>query len=254
MKDTEIILNQDIEGENPVLVEGLAGIGHIGTTTVSYLADHLGAEEVGRIDSHYFPPFTVIRDDNTVQLLDNTIYEYRRDDGRNLVLIEGNAQAQTSKGHFEVAEEILEMADDVGSDEIITIGGYGTGEVVEDPEVFGALTHEEVKEDFDDLEVSFDHDVDQIVGASGLLLSLAKQHDMRGACLLGETPGFLLSDPNATEEVLRVLADRLDLDVSYEDLEEKVEESRDVLKKLQSLKKEQSQDQENQNNDLGYIG
>lgn len=254
MSKTQIDMEESIESENPIIIEGLAGIGHIGTTTVSYLADHLDAERKGKIHSHHFPPFTLVNDDNTVSLMNNVIYEVERDGKRNIVLIEGNAQAQTPEGHFEVAEKILEKAKELGSDTVITIGGYGTGDVVEEPQVFGAVSSENLKENYDDTRVVFDHDVDQIVGASGLLLALAPKYGMEGSCLLGETPGFLLSDPNATEEVLRVLEKRLELDLSYDDLEEKVEESKDVLKKLQNLKKSQGQDSENKQSDLGYIG
>lgn len=247
-------MQENIQAENPVVIEGLAGIGHIGTTTVSYLADHLDAKEKGEIHSHHFPPYTLVNDDNTVHLMNNVIYEVERNDERNLILIEGNAQAQTPEGHFEVAETILDKAQEIGSDTIITIGGYGTGEVVEEPEVFGAVSNESVKEKYQDSNVTFDHDVDQIVGASGLLLAMAPDYGMQGSCLLGETPGFLLSDPNATEEVLRVLESRLGLNLDYEDLEEKVEESKDVIKKLQNLKESQSQESENKQSDLGYIG
>jgi len=42
--------------------------------------------------------------------------------------------------------KIMNLIEDVGTSEIITVGGYGTGDVVEDPDVFGAVTTENVKE------------------------------------------------------------------------------------------------------------
>jgi len=249
-------MEKDFEVENPVFIEGLAGIGHIGKTSVDYLAHHLEAEKVGELYSHHFPPYTVVKDNKTVDLLKNDIYQVQRDDGRDLVLIEGNAQASTPEGHYEVAEKIMELVDDVNASEVITIGGYGTGDVIEDPDVFGAVTTEKVKKEYEDVGVQFDHEVGQIVGASGLILGIAREREYPGICLLGETPGFLLSDPKATEAVLQAIEKILDLEIDYSDLDEKVKESQEVLKKLQNIKDSQGQDQDAQQSqqDLGYIG
>ncbi len=251
---TKLQLKKELDVENPVFVEGLAGIGHIGKTTVSYLVHHLDAEKVGELYSHHFPPYTIVNDDKTVDLLKNDIYKVKRDDARDMVIIEGNAQASTPEGHYEVAEKIMELVDDVNASEILTIGGYGTGDVVEEPDVFGAVTTEKVKDEYTECGVEFDHDVGQIVGASGLILALSREREIPGICLLGETPGFLLSDPKATESVLEAIEQILDLDIDYSDLDEKVEESQEVLKKLQNLQQKQSQDSTESQQDLGYIG
>ena len=248
-------MEKELDTENPVFIEGLAGIGHIGKTTVAYLADHLEADKVGELYSHHFPPYTIVKDNKTVDLLKNNIYQLKRDDARDLVLIEGNAQASTPQGHYEVAAKIMELVDEAKASEIIKIGGYGTGDVVEEPDVFGAVTTEKVKDEYSEHGINMDHDVGQIVGASGLILGIGHERDYPGICLLGETPGFLLSDPKATEAVLQSIEKILDLDIDYSELDEKVKESQEVLKKLQNLKGKQGQDQENQGQqDLGYIG
>ncbi|QGA80187.1 proteasome assembly chaperone family protein [Candidatus Nanohalobium constans] len=255
MDKTTINLEKEPEVENPVFVEGLAGIGHIGRNTVSYIADQTEAEQIGEIKSHHFPPHTVINDDATVEVIKNKLYQLQRDDARDLILLEGNAQASTPEGHHEVAGKVTELAEDVGSNEILTIGGYGTGEVVEKPEVFGAVTTEEVKEKYSDHGIEFEHDVGQIVGISGLLIGNAQERGINGICLLGETPGFLLSDPKSTEKVLETMEEILELDLDYSDLDDKVEESQEVLKKLQNLKKKQNpEEDQSQGGDLGYIG
>lgn len=250
---TKIELEKDFDVENPVFVEGLAGIGHIGKTTVSYLADHLDAEKIGELYSHHFPPYTIVNDDKTVDLLRNDIYQIKRDDGKDIVLIEGNAQASSAQGHYEVAENIMNLVEDLDALKIVTVGGYGTGDVVDEPDVFGAISSGST-EQYEGIGIEFDHDVGQIVGASGLLLGIGKEKGYEGICLLGETPGFMLSDPKATEAVLKALESILDVDLDYEDLDEKVEESQEVLKKLQNLQKKQGQDKKEGSQDLGYIG
>ncbi|MFB6199984.1 MAG: proteasome assembly chaperone family protein [Candidatus Nanohaloarchaea archaeon] len=252
---TKLELEKELDVENSVFIEGLAGIGHIGKTTVSYLVEHLNAEEIGELYSHHFPPYTIVNDDKTVKMLKNNIYQLKRDEARDLVFIEGNAQASSPQGHYEVAEKIMELVEEADASEIITIGGYGTGDVVEEPDVFGAASSEQAREDYEDVGIQFDHDVGQIVGASGLILGLGHERGFNGICLLGETPGFLLSDPKATEAVLNTIEEILGLDLDYDELEEKVEESQQVLKKLQNLQSKQSQSQEQETQqDLGYIG
>jgi uncharacterized protein (TIGR00162 family) len=254
MERTKIELEKEPEVENPVFVEGLAGIGHIGRNTVSYIADNTGAEKIGEISSMHFPPHTIVNDDKTVEPIKNSIYQLKRDGSDDLILLEGNAQAGTAQGHHEVAEKVMEFIQDQDVSEIVTVGGYGTGDVVEDPSVFGTVSKEEIKDKYGETGVEFDHDVGQIVGISGLLIGLAQDRDMDGLCLLGETPGFLLSDPKSTEAVLQVMENVLDIDLDYSDLDEKVEESQELLKKLQNLKKSQKPEEEQQSSDLGYIG
>ncbi|MFP4038225.1 MAG: proteasome assembly chaperone family protein [Candidatus Nanohaloarchaea archaeon] len=251
---TEITVDEELDLENPLLIEGLAGIGHVGRNCVSYLSEKLGAEQVGIIDSHHFPPYTIVEDDKSLTPLQNQIYHLELED-RDVVMIEGNAQASSAEGHYEIAHRVLDFADEIGVEEIITIGGYGKGDVVEEPEVFGAVTSQDVKSDYTNYGISFDHDVGQIVGISGLLLGLGEQRGKKGIALLGETPGFLMSDPKSTEAVLQVMEQILDVDLDYSDLDEKVEESQEVLKKLQNLKgSQEADDQQQQGSDLGYIG
>ena len=251
---TRLEMEKEIDVENPVFIEGLAGIGHIGKTTVSYLVHHLDVEKVGELYSHHFPPYTIISDEKTVDLLKNNIYQYRNEDGQDLVLIEGNAQASNPPGHYEVAEKIMSLVEKAEASEVITVGGYGTGDVVEDPDVFGAVSKEELKKEYSEHGIKFGHDIGQIVGASGLILAMAAEKDYKGLCMLGETPGFLMSDPKATEAALECIEKVLDIELDFSDLDEKIQESQEVLKKLQNLQQQQGQEQDPSNSDLGYIG
>ncbi|MFB6180531.1 MAG: proteasome assembly chaperone family protein [Candidatus Nanohalobium sp.] len=254
MTKTEVKLEKEPETENPLFIEGLAGIGHIGRNCVSYIADNLEAEKIGEIHSHHFPPYTIVNDEKEVEMIKNNIYQLKRDGNQDIILLEGNAQASNPEGHYDIADTVLDFVERINADKIMTIGGYGTGDVVEDPEVFGAVTSKENRELYSDF-ISFDHDVGQIVGVSGLLVSLGKEIGLEGLCILGETPGFLLSDPKSTEAVLQTLEDILDIDLDYSDLDDKVQESQEVLKKLKNLKQSQSPDQDQQQgSDLGYIG
>ncbi|MCJ7479307.1 MAG: proteasome assembly chaperone family protein [Candidatus Nanohaloarchaeota archaeon QJJ-7] len=259
-EETQIIWDDEKpELDSPVFVEGLTGIGHIGRTAVHYLIDHLETEKVADIISHHFPHWAIVNEDKELDILKNELHVYERDDEPDLVFLIGDAQSIDPMGHYEIIHEILDILNDWDTEDLITIGGYGTGEMVEEPDVFGVVTDKELKEEYDDYGISFDHSVGQIVGGTGLLLGIGKRYGMEGIALLGETPGFLLSDPKATEEVLKILEEMLDIELDYENLEEKVEEVEEVMKRVQELQKQAQQQQqqsggEGEGDELGYIG
>ncbi len=256
--DTNVIWEEDVDLDNPIFVEGLTGIGHIGRTAVHYLIDQLEVEKFAEIISHHFPHWAIVDDDKVLDILKNELYCLKRDDGRDIIFLIGDAQAIDPMGHYEVVHQILDVLQDYDCRDIITIGGYGTGEVVDDPDIFGVVSHEELKDEYTEYGVSFDHSVGQIIGATGLLLGIGKRFDMEGIALLGETPGFLLSDPKATEEVLKVLEQVLDVDLDYDNLDEKVEEVEEVMKRIQELQQQAQQESKGGEGEggqeLGYIG
>lgn len=258
-KDTDVIWHEeDFELDDPVFIEGLTGIGHIGRTAVHYLIDQLEVTKFAEIISHHFPHWAIVNDDKELDILKNELYYMKRDDGRDAILLIGDAQSIDPMGHYEVVHTILELLQDYNCSDMITIGGYGTGEVVDDPDVFGVVSDKELIEDYEDYGISFDHSVGQIIGATGLLLGIGKRFDMEGVALLGETPGFLLSDPKATEEVLQVLEELLDIELDYENLDEKVQEVQEVMERIQELQKQAQEGAKQQEGEgggeLGYIG
>ena len=255
---TKLIIEEKPELDNPIFIEGLTGIGHIGRTVVSYLIDHFDAVKFAELISDHFPHWAIVDENKQLDILKNELYYLENEEGRDMVLLVGDAQSLDPQGHYEIAHALIELADDIGVEEMITIGGYGTGEPVEEPEVYGVVNKKKIREPYEEFDISFDHSVGQIIGATGLLLGIGERYGMNGIALLGETPGFLVSDPKATEAVLKVIEDMLDLDIDYENLEEKIKESEEVIKKIKQIhdqvKGQQTAKKDDESKDLGYIG
>lgn len=253
LDDVELIVDQEPKLENPIFIEGLTGIGHVGRTAVGYLVDQLEAEQFASLYSHHFPHWTFVNEEQEIDLIKNEFYFVKREEGqRDLIFLIGNAQSMDPLGHYRNTHRVIKFLNEIDIEDIITIGGYGKGEMVEDPSVLGVVSDSKLKEDYKDCDIKFDHSVGKIVGASGLLLGIGKRYGLQGLCLLGETPGFLLSDPKATEEVLKILEKILDLEIDYSNLEDKIGEAEKVLKKIQKLQKE-AQSSSDQEDKLGYI-
>ena len=227
---------------NPVLIEGLPGVGNIGRVAVGYLVEQLGAKKFAQLYSRHFFPFVVLHDKNQVHLLKNEFYYYKAKKAgqRDILFLVGDCQSLDPKGHYEVMEKVLDFAEKFGVKEIFTIGGIATGDVEKSPKALGAVTHKELVTKYQKygIEFSAGDKIGYIVGAAGLLLGLGMERGIKGVCLLGETSGFpIVTDPKGAEVVLNSLVKILGVKVDMSKLEQKVKEMEEFIKKVEDLQK-----------------
>lgn len=239
---TQIIYSEKPKLAKPLLIEGLPGVGNIGRVAVGYLIEALGAKKFAMMYSKWFFPFVMLHDNYMIHLPNNEFYYYKakKKGERDLILLVGDCQSLTPQGHYEVSEKILELAENFGCTEILTVGGLATGEIEEKPKVVGAVTHKELIQDYKEYGIDFNagEKVGYIVGAAGLLLGLGKEKGMKGACLLGETSGFpIVTDPKSAEAVLSTLVKMVNVKIDMGKLDERVKEMENFIKKVESLQK-----------------
>lgn len=222
MKKTIILEKEEIELKNPILIEGLPGLGMVGRIAVKYLIRQLKARKFAELYSPHFAYYVLVDEKGNINLLKNEFYYWKNDLGENdLILLTGDSQAQTIEGQYEVADATIEFAKKKGVKLIITIGGYRK-DVVGTPQVFASATSPETLKKALDAGAISSPPGSPIVGAAGLLLGLAKFRDMEGICLLGETPGYI-PDPRAAKSVLLILMEILNLRLDLTDLDREIE-------------------------------
>ncbi|MFC4358571.1 PAC2 family protein [Halobium salinum] len=261
MESIEIDEIADPELDEPVLVEGLPGVGHVGKLAAEYLLEEFESELVRRVYADEFPPQVSIDDEGVAEL---TCAEFHAvhltaedgadgaDDGddedeadgegdtesQDLLVLTGDHQAQSNAGHYHVTDAFLDVAESFGVERAFALGGVPTGELIEDEEytVLGAVTDAAMKEELEAAGVEFreDEPAGGIVGVSGLVLGLGERRGLKAACLMGETSGYLV-DPKSARAVLEVLQERLGFEVDYESLEERAEEMEEVVSKIQEM-------------------
>ena len=232
--EIEVVAEPDLT--DPVLVEGLPGVGHVGKLAAEHLVEELDSELACRVYSKHFPPQVTVEDGRS-HLAATEFYAVETESGaEDLLVLTGDHQAQDSVGHYGLADTFLDVAADCDVASAYALGGVPTGELIEEYDVLGAVSDEALIEDLEDVGVEFrdDEPAGGIVGISGLLLGLGERRGLPAACLMGETSGYLV-DPKSAQALLEVLADVLGFEVDYASLEERAEEMEEVVRKIQEM-------------------
>jgi len=224
--------------KNPILIEGLPGIGNVGKLAVEHLIEMIHAKKFAELYSKDFPPQVFINTDGTVKLVNNEFYSWKskKKDQRDLVLLTGDYQGLSSHGQYELVEAILDVVEDLGVREMFTLGGYGLGHEVKTPNVLFATTEKTLVKQVKKYGAVFKKNEPGggIIGASGLLLGLGKLRGFKGVCFMGETPGYLV-DPKSAKAVLNILTKITNIDIDLSGLEKKAREIELIAQQLQEL-------------------
>ncbi len=256
MQDVRIQIEEDVTLKDPVLVEGLPGIGSVGKLAADYLKDALSATRFATIHSKYFPPQVYVDENGIIRLVSNDLY-YRKATKagqRDLIILVGDYQGISPEGQYELTDQVLLLCSKLGVREVYTLAGFAQGHLVESPRVLGAATSPQRVELMKKYGVIFSRNDPGggLIGASGLFLGLGKLYGMESVCLMGETSGYF-ADPRSAEAVLRVLAKALNLDVDLSTLEAKAKEIERIAARFRESDTKPSPEAQPKE-DLGYIG
>jgi uncharacterized protein (TIGR00162 family) len=258
MDDVHIRWIEKVQLKDPVLVEGLPGVGNVGKLAADYLKEKLNAKPLATIYSKFFPPQVYVSEEGLTRLVSQEL-SYRRAAGpkeRDLILLSGDYQGITQEGQYELTDRVLSLAHSMGARELYTLAGFAQGRVIEAPRVLGAATSPERVEAMKKFGVVFSRNDPGggLIGASGLFLGLGRLYDMHGVCLMGETSGYFV-DPRSAEAVLRVLTKILDVTVDLSDLESKAKEIDRIAQKIHEVEAHPPESPTpSVRDDLAYIG
>jgi hypothetical protein len=256
MQTAEINILEEIELDNPIFIEALPGLGHVGKLAADHMIDELNATKFAEIYSPTFPPQVLVKDEGIIENMCNELY-YLKDvgeDNLDLIMLVGNTQALSPEGQYLICKDILEYVTTFDIDRIFTLGGIAIPQPVDNPKVYGAATCEANIELLKEADIEIRSNDGGIVGASGLFLGLGVRQGIHGTCLMGETPGYFI-DAESAEAILNKLCLLLNFEVNTDKLDERAEETRQMIAQAQQME----QDLINKANagnadDLRYIG
>jgi hypothetical protein len=228
-----------VDLNNPILIEGLPGLGLVGKIATRYLVKRLKAERLAYLYSPHFPYFVLVNKKGSVRLLRGTFYFWKNKNSKNdIIFFTGDSQAQTIEGQYEISDSILDFAKKYNVKLIITIGGYRM-EAKEKPKVIAAATNVELLNTALKSGAIVSPMGSPIVGTAGLILGLARFKKINALCLLGETRGYL-PDPKAAKSVLEVLRALLGMDVDLAGLDEEISKAEKMVTRLQKIEEKRA--------------
>jgi hypothetical protein len=238
---------KDMRPEEPILIEGLPGIGQVGKLVAEYMIHQLGATKIGEIHSIYFPPQVMLEDNGLARLARNELFLYHTEE-RDLVFLVGDHQSTSNEGHYLLADQYCEIAEELHVRRIYTLGGFGVGHLVNEPRVLGAINRAELRGEIEAAGVTFTRDEPGggIIGAAGLMLGLSARRGIDAVCLMGETSGYIV-DPMAAASVLAVLSKLAGVPVDPTRLNDRASEMEKVIENL-------VEDGKTKDEELSYIG
>ena len=234
MKETFVKELAKVELKNPIMIEGLPGLGLVGKIAARYLIRQLKAQKFAYLYSPHFPYFVLVSKKGSVRLLRGTLYFWKNEKGENdLIIFTGDSQAQTIEGQYEISNKILDFAQRYNVKLVITIGGYRV-EAKDKPKVIAAATSQSLLNRALQADALISPMGSPIVGTAGLILGLAPFRKIDAICLLGETRGYL-PDPKAAKSVLEVLLKILNINIELSGLDEEIAKAESMVARLQKI-------------------
>jgi uncharacterized protein len=233
--------------QKPIIIEGFPGVGLVGTIATEFLIDHLKARQIGSIWSDKLPPLTAIHENKVVQPL-GVFYSEKH----NMMILHAISGVQGIE--WEVADEILKIANELNAYEIISLESVGTMSQEISPEAetksFFYADHEDARKRLKEAGAEpLKEGI--IMGVTGALLLKAK---IRHTCIFAETHSQL-PDSKAAAKIIEILNHYQGLNIDVKPL---IESAEKFEKKIKSIIEKgmmaQEQQEQKQKEKLSYLG
>ncbi|MBU0534041.1 MAG: PAC2 family protein [Candidatus Omnitrophica bacterium] len=224
--------------KKPILIAAWPGMGGVAFKAVSYLMQKLPVKEFAEIPSTtYSPPTSISAKNNIIQapyFPQNKFYYYKDAALKNdIILFLGESQPSSSK-QYELAQEIVAFAKKLKVGLIYTLAGMLIYEEKTDGlKVWGVATDSKLIDKLKTYEVK-PMKAAYISGLNGLLLGVAKEAGIAGACLLAELPFYALQieyTPSCLA-ALDVLSKMFNLKIDMKQMQASSAEAKRQIKKL----------------------
>ena len=213
------------------LICGFPGSGYVGKLAIDHLIEELKAKHLVDIYSSSFPPQVMIKSDGTAELMKNSIFWWRGEAGKELLMLTGDSQPANPDSEYALADEILGIAARFGTKHVYTLAAYITGVFVEKSKVFGTATDVDTVKTFASYDVSM-MDSGSITGMNGLILGIARMRGITGTCLLGETSGYVV-DAKASKAILETLVRMIDVKVDMTNLDKRAKDTEMLIQTIE---------------------
>ena len=236
-------MDQELQLNRPWLVAVWPGMGHVSINAGYYLMSKLGMYQFAEFaPNELFDVEHVEVKDGLIQSSEmprNRMFLWRDPNGkRDLIVFIGEAQPPSGKYAF--CRQLIEQSQKLGVERVYTFAAMATQmQLEQNCRVFGAATNKEILAELKDLKLEVLED-GQIGGLNGILLGIAAEMGLNGACLLGEMPHVFVQFPfpRASLAVLKVFSMIANIDLETTELTEQANAVDRQLKEIVEALKE----------------
>ncbi|QLG26985.1 proteasome assembly chaperone family protein [Halorarum halophilum] len=228
----EVVTEGDASLTDPVLVEGLPGVGLAGKIAADHVRDQLDARYYGELTGEDLPSAAVFAEN------DRTLHSAIRlfvDEENDLLVLSGDVPLEAIDADG-LATALSDWMDEVGATPLYLSGLPAQREPDDVPELYGVATGD-AGSLLDEVDVSPPVADGLVQGPAGALLSVAKDRD-RDACglIVETTPKF--PDPEGAHVLVRdgiapLAGVEIDTDPLVESAEEIMEGRKQLAERIQ---------------------
>ena len=212
------IFSRPLKQPGASILMGFPGSGLVGSIALQYMVDQLEFEQIGSMNSKYFPPLAMMNKG----VINVPVRLYEKND---LAAIVADIPIHPMIC-YEVANGIMDWIEPFHPKEIVTIAGIITNEP--DKRVFGVASTDQALSRIQDSTIILP--IGSISGIASSILTECKIRDIPGFGLLGET--INAPDPRASAATISVLNRMYGLDLDVKPLIEQAEEIESTMQKL----------------------
>jgi len=248
---------KEIKLKNPVLIEGLPGIGNVGKIAIDFIIEELKPKVVYEVQSNALPHSVFITDDDTVEPVTILIYALKTK-GKDFLLLAGDSQPVDERGSHEFAQEVVKLAKKLGVKEVVTTGGIGRPGPITKQKVYCVGTTKRVvaryKKADAKLKFNVGESVSTIVGATGLLLAEAKVAGIDAISLLVDTIAHPMHlGLEEAKILLKTIEKIFGIKVDASKLDKDIKDSKSEMRILKQAQKQMQKEYE-PGKGVSYIG
>jgi uncharacterized protein (TIGR00162 family) len=258
MKENNFILTKlgKFSLHNPIVIEGLPGVGNVGKISVDFLIDSLKAKKIIEIKSFYMPNCVFINENDEIELPKLEIY-YVKIKKQDILFLTGDLQPIDEYSCYEICNNLLHFFKEINVKEIITLGGLGLEETPKDPNIFCSGTSKEIIKKYclPNILKGTEGVFGPIIGIAGVLIGLGKEFNIPGVVLLVETSNHpSLLGIKGSQKLISVLKSKFKLNIDTKELEKEIIDIEKELKGKFLNKKLQEKPKHPKEESMNYIG
>jgi uncharacterized protein len=207
---------------NGAVLMGFPGSGLVGTIALQYMVDQLEFEQIGSMNSRYFPPLAMMNKG----LINDPVRVYAKNTGDYAIAAIVADIPIAPPICYEISNAIMEWLEPFKPKEVLTIAGIVTNEP--EKRVFGVATTPEALKRIQDHTLILP--IGSISGIASSILTECKARKIPAVGLLGET--INAPDPRASAATIEVLNKMYNLALDIQPLIEQAVEIEQSMGKL----------------------